>query len=146
MTVSKKLIFVVSAPGGHFSVAEELFLGSNYNYRFILTKSNETVNSRPDCYYVIESNRDFNFFIQLFQAYNLIKEHKPSLVVSTGAGVAISFFLCAKFLKIPTIFIESASRVHSLSLSGKISYYLADRFYIRNKELANSFSKAVQVD
>jgi len=140
------LIFVVSAPGGHFSVAEELFNGSKYNFKFILTIAKGALKTRPDCLYVTESNRDFRFFIQFYQALKLILEYKPSLIVSTGAGVAISFFLCAKLFNIPSVFIETASRVRTLSLSGKISYFLASRFYVRNKHLAQKLNRAIQLE
>jgi len=146
MSKSQNLIFVVAAPGGHFSVAEELFEGSKYNFKFILTSANRASQLRSNCYYVTESNRDLNFFIQLYQAFKLIRAHKPKLIVSTGAGVAITFFLCAKLFKISTVFIESASRVNNLSLSGRISYYLVDRFYVRNTALAKKLKRAIQIE
>lgn len=53
-------------------------------------------------------------------AVRVLREHRPSLVVSTGAGVAVPFFAAARAMGIPTAFIEVYDRVDSPTLTGRL--------------------------
>ena len=137
-------ILIASAPGGHLSVAEELFNESKYNFVYIITSSKKE-NSKNKTEFIIESNRDFKIFLQFYFAFKFIVKYKPKCVISTGAGVAIPFLMIAKFFLIKTIFIESASRVKSLSLAGKLVYFFSDYFFVRSEQLKNKYSKVIYV-
>lgn len=137
------MILVVCAPGGHLTVARELFRDANMDVQFVLTARSKVSQTDNDAYYVVESNRDWRLIIQFFQSFRILLSLKPKAIVSTGAGVAIPFFIWAKLFNIKTVFIESASRTKSLSWSGAIAYRLADRFYVRNKSLSGIYPKAI---
>jgi len=139
------MILIVSAPGGHLTVAQELFedCPDSFEYQFVVSsKKNPAIND-ANFIYIAESNRDWRFFLQLAQSLKIIHKLKPKAIVSTGAGIAIPFFVWAKVLRIRTVFIESASRVNSLSCSGWLAYRVVDRFYIRNKSLASKYPRAI---
>jgi len=140
-----KLILVVSSPGGHLSVAKQLLFNSDFKVQFVV-QAKKNIVKENGFIYVSDSDRDLRIFIQLFQALRIILDLKPAAIVSTGAGVAIPFFLLAKILNIRAIFIESASRTKSLSLSGNIAYRLVDRFYVRNSSLAKAYPKAISFE
>ncbi|MFC5177988.1 PssD/Cps14F family polysaccharide biosynthesis glycosyltransferase [Nocardioides taihuensis] len=53
-------------------------------------------------------------------AVRTLRRHRPSLVVSTGAGVAVPFFVAARAMGIPTAFIEVYDRVDSPTLTGRL--------------------------
>ena len=53
-------------------------------------------------------------------AVRTLREQRPSLVVSTGAGVAVPFFVAARAMGIPTVFIEVYDRVDSPTLTGRL--------------------------
>ena len=62
-------------------------------------------------------------------------------MVSTGAGVALPFFLMAKVLGIRTVFIEVYDRIDSRSLTGRLCRPLSDLFLLqweRQRELYGS--------
>ena len=145
MNKKDKLILVVSSPGGHLSVAKELLFNSDFKVQFVV-QAKKNIVKENGFIYVSDSDRDLRIFIQLFQALRIILDLKPAAIVSTGAGVAIPFFLLAKILNIRAIFIESASRTKSLSLSGNIAYRLVDRFYVRNSSLAKAYPKAISFE
>jgi len=137
-------VLIVSAPGGHLSVAKEIFSDCNFSLRYIITTKNKTKNNDL-ADYIIESNRDFNVIFQLIVAIQKIILYKPKIVVSTGAGVAVPFFVVAKFFCVKTIFIESASRVDSLSLAGRLVYNMSNYFFVRTKYLSEKYKKAIYV-
>ena len=53
-------------------------------------------------------------------AVRVLRRHRPSLVVSTGAGVAVPFFVAARAMRIPTAFIEVYDRVDSPTMTGRL--------------------------
>lgn len=56
-------------------------------------------------------------------------------VVSTGPGLAIIPSLVFKMMGARIVFVETWSRFETSSLTGRVMYRLADRFYFQNKSL-----------
>ena len=79
-----------------------------------------------------------NFFLAL---YVLLKE-KPELVMTTGAGVAVPFLILAHLLGARTVFIESITRVDSLSLSARLVAPFAE-VYVQWPELQKHYPKTL---
>jgi hypothetical protein len=50
----------------------------------------------------------------------MLAGRRPEVVVSTGAGVALPFFVLAWILRIPTVYIEVYDRLDSATLTGKL--------------------------
>lgn len=59
-------------------------------------------------------------------AVRILRTDRPDVVVSTGAGVSLPFFIVARFLRIHTVYIEVFDRVDSATLTGRLSYPLSD--------------------
>jgi UDP-N-acetylglucosamine:LPS N-acetylglucosamine transferase len=53
-------------------------------------------------------------------AVRLLRRERPSLLVSAGAGVAVPFFVGARLLGIPTVFIEVYDRVDTPTMTGRL--------------------------
>jgi beta-1,4-N-acetylglucosaminyltransferase len=87
-------------------------------------------------------------FAMLYTPFVILFRIYPDLVLVNGPGTCIPVclacyiprFLGIKFIKI--IYVESAARVKSLSLTGKILYRLADRFIVQWKDLVQSYPRA----
>lgn len=75
-------------------------------------------------------------------AFRVLRNEKPTAIVSTGAGVAIPFFLLGRLLRIPTVYVESLTRIQKPSLTGRLIYPLATRFLVQWPELAQKYKKA----
>lgn len=75
-------------------------------------------------------------------AWRLLRRQRPDVVLSTGAGLAVPFFLVGKLLRIRLVYVESVTRTESLSLSGRIVYPLADRFFVQWSRVAERFRRA----
>jgi UDP-N-acetylglucosamine:LPS N-acetylglucosamine transferase len=56
---------------------------------------------------------------------------QPDLIVSTGAGVAIPFFVAARILGVPAIYIEVIDRIDTATLTGRICYPLCEVFMVQ---------------
>lgn len=56
---------------------------------------------------------------------------RPDLVVSTGAAVAVPFFVLARLLRIPTVYVEVFDRIDSPTLSGRLCRPIATRFCVQ---------------
>lgn len=61
-----------------------------------------------------------NLVRNLALAIRLLRRERPSIVVSAGAGVAVPFFVLARLLGIPTVFIEVYDRFDSATMTGRL--------------------------
>ncbi len=71
-----------------------------------------------------------NFFL----AVRMVREVRPDAVISTGAAVAVPFFLVARALGIPTVFIEVYDRLDSATLTGRLCRPLATKTCVQFEE------------
>jgi beta-1,4-N-acetylglucosaminyltransferase len=84
-----------------------------------------------------------NLLRNLRLAWKILRKERPAALISTGAAISVSFFVMARFFRIRTIYIESLSRIDTLSLTGKILYFLADDFFVQWPELTKRYNRAV---
>jgi beta-1,4-N-acetylglucosaminyltransferase len=64
-------------------------------------------------------------------AWKLLRRDRPDAILSTGAGLAVPFFLLGKLFGIRLVYVESVTRIETISLSGRLVYRLADRFFVQ---------------
>jgi hypothetical protein len=83
-----------------------------------------------------------NLVRNLHLAFQTIRRVRPTAIVSTGAGVAVPFCYAGRLLGARVIFIESFSRVTGLSLTGRLVYPIAHRFFVQWPELAKQRRRA----
>jgi UDP-N-acetylglucosamine:LPS N-acetylglucosamine transferase len=72
-----------------------------------------------------------NLLLNTVLALRLLRRHQPAMVVSTGAAVAFPFFLLARLMGIPTIYIEVFDRLDSRTLTGRLCRPFATRFFVQ---------------
>lgn len=70
---------------------------------------------------------------------------RPDVVVSTGAGVAFPFFVLARLLGIPTVYIEAYDRVGSARLTGRLCRPVTDLFCVQWPEEQRLYPGAVVI-
>jgi len=64
-------------------------------------------------------------------ARRVIAAERPDVVVSTGAGVALPFFVFARMWGIPTVYLEVYDRVDSRSLTGRLCRPFSTAFCVQ---------------
>jgi beta-1,4-N-acetylglucosaminyltransferase len=75
-------------------------------------------------------------------AWRVLRRRRPDAILSTGAGLAVPFFLVGRLLGIRLVYVESVTRTESLSLSGRIVYPLASSFFVQWPAVAERFRRA----
>jgi beta-1,4-N-acetylglucosaminyltransferase len=132
--------------GGHLT--EMLFLTEAFKDHdiFFITYPDPRVNTLKYKKYLLEYiGTDFQKMSEaLFQTITILRKEKPSLIVSTGSEIAIPAFILAKLMGIKSIYIESWSRVHNKSGTGRILYFIADVFLVQWQDLLKKYGKKAQ--
>lgn len=67
----------------------------------------------------------------LWLAWRVVRRERPALIVSTGAGVALPFFLVGRILRVPTAYLEVFDRIDSRTLTGRLCKPLSDLFLLQ---------------
>jgi len=93
-------------------------------------------------YFIRHSERDWLFLVNLWEAWRIVRKEKPVLILSTGAGPVVPFALIGKMLGLPTIFVETFAHVAKPSMSGRIMYHLAERFFYQWRALERRLPRA----
>lgn len=81
--------------------------------------------------------------VHAVHARRLLRQHKPDLIVSTGAALAVPFFWTAALHGIPTVFIEVMDRVDAPSLTGRLVAPVASRILVQWPEQQRFYPNAV---
>ena len=92
---------------------------------------------------LFRSRSIINFIRNFFLARKILRREKPSMLISTGAGVGVSFLFAAKTQGIRTIYLESLTRITNLSLSGRLVYPFVDLFLVQWEHLTKAYPKAI---
>ena len=72
-----------------------------------------------------------NLVRNLVVAWREVRVRRPETIVSTGAALAVPFFVVGKLLGRRCVYVESLTRIESVSLSGRLVYPLADAFFVQ---------------
>lgn len=81
-----------------------------------------------------------NLASNLVLANRLLRRHKPAMILTTGSGVAAPFIWLARVYGIPTVFVESITRITELSLTARISKPFATKVLVQWPELVGKYS------
>lgn len=139
-----KKICIVSSCGGHLTEVRELRSSyEQYDHFYVLNdQAHLPDDMKGKTSFIRHSERDLLFFINLWEAYKILKMERPAIILSTGAGPVVPFAIIGKlFFGTHVIFVETITRIKSPSMTGRIMYYLADRFFYQWPSLARYFPK-----
>jgi UDP-N-acetylglucosamine:LPS N-acetylglucosamine transferase len=115
-----------------------------YDHFYVLNEVIELPGDMVDrTHFIRHSERDLLFFVNLWEAWHILRRERVSLMISTGAGPAVPFAIVGKLLGCRSIFIETSTQVTRPSLTGRIMYLLADRFFYQWRGLERFFPKGI---
>ena len=145
----KKICFIAST-GGHFEQLMMLKPLMDKNESFIVTEKTgySVITNNRKIYYLRQVNRNERTFIfkmmaNTISSLNIFLREKPDVVISTGALASIPMCLLSKIFKRKVIFIESFAKINSPTLTGKLIYKFADRFYVQWEEMKEFYPNAI---
>lgn len=80
-----------------------------------------------------------NLLRNLALAWRLLRTRRPDMILTTGSGVAVPFFWLGRLLGIPTVFVESITRMHDLSLTARLVKPFATKMLVQWPELVGRY-------
>jgi beta-1,4-N-acetylglucosaminyltransferase len=147
----KKKICLISSTGGHLSQLRQLLpIVKDEDFYFITEKHTSTtaLKEKYNSYYLKQQERkninfSFVFLYNILYSFWILIKERPTLIISTGAGAVLPTCLLGKLLGTKIIFIESFAKIDTPTITGKIIYKFADRFYIQWEDLKKHYPKAI---
>jgi len=86
-----------------------------------------------------------NLLRNLVLAVRAVRRLRPDIVVSTGAGVALPFFVMAFLLRIPTVYVEVFDRIDSPTLTGRLCRPFTTRFCVQWPEQQSLYPGSIVI-
>lgn len=86
-----------------------------------------------------------NLLRNLVLAARVLVSFRPDVVLSTGAGSAVPFFVIARALGIPTVYVEVYDRIDSATLSGRLCRPFASLFCVQWREQLRVYPNAAVI-
>ena len=77
-----------------------------------------------------------NLFRNFADAWRLLSRVRPRALVTTGAALAVPYVFAARARGVRIVYVESATRIDTPSLTGRLLAPVADRVYVQWPELA----------
>ncbi len=136
----KTKLCLVCSHGGHLSEMLQLQDAFADCDTFYFCYDADTTRALPNAYRV--PNKPLNpyaFLLNLVRLIRIFRRERPDAIVSTGAEIAIPAAIVGKAFRIPLIYIECGAQVATPSTTGRLLYYVADRFYVQWPELLPAY-------
>lgn len=137
------LILLVTPSGGHLTEMRNLLpCYKDRPHHFVI---NTPIVQTPDMIgkttIISISQRDWKFFVNLFEAWEIIRRERPKVILTTGGGFSVAFALVGKLFGVPTIYVETVAKVIVPTATGRVMYPLANRFFYQWPYLERFFPK-----
>ena len=150
-------ILVVLGEGGHTTELLNLLnlMGEEYEYNYIVSRQDnlsEKQISLPGKVYRVSRPRGkdtpkvvaaLRTLLATVETIWILIRVRPDAVLSTGPAIAVPAFLLGKLVGARTIFVETGSRVRSLSWTGRILYERADIFFVQWPQMQEKYPNTV---
>lgn len=143
---NKNLILAISSGGGHLAEIIKTIPEKYENQVIYVTCKNghtqKTLRYKPH-YFVVDPHVNyFKYLINFIQSLVVFFKVRPQVIISTGAGIAVSILLIGYFFRRKIIYIESGARIFSPSKTGNFIYRFSDLFIIQYRTLSEYFPQS----
>ena len=144
-----KICFTASS-GGHFEQIMMLRpLMDKYESFIVTEKTNYLVSNNDYKFYYLKQVNRHEFRLIYYMIYNILitmkifLKEKPDIIISTGALATIPMCIVAKLFRKKIVFIESFAKVNSPTLTGKLLYKFADKFFVQWESMKEFYPNAI---
>ena len=144
-----KICFTASS-GGHFEQIMMLRpLMDKYESFIVTEKTNYLVSNNDYKFYYLKQVNRHEFRFIYYMIYNILitmkifLKEKPDIIISTGALATIPMCIVAKIFRKKIVFIESFAKVNSPTLTGKLLYKFADKFFVQWESMKEFYPNAI---
>jgi UDP-N-acetylglucosamine:LPS N-acetylglucosamine transferase len=149
-------VLAVLGDGGHTTEMARLLclLGPDYRYSYMLTTTDRISESKiahpGPIYRVLEplgkhtgERNPLRVLWATLQQIGVLWRVRPRVIVTSGANVAVPICVLGRLAGVKIIFIETGSRVFSLSSTGKLMYRIAHLFFVQWEPLTERYPRAI---
>lgn len=136
MGPERRRIALVCSPGGHLLQLEALKPAyDDFDRIWVTLPGYDVEGVLSDERYVLAhgpTNRSLIKAVRnLRVAWRVVRRERPHAILSTGAALAVPFFLVGRLHGCRLVYVESLTRTDSLSLSARMVYPLTDAFFVQ---------------
>ena len=151
MSAAARPLLIVCSSGGHLLQMFELRDAWSRFERVWVTFDKSDARSLLRKERVVHAysptNRNIpNLLRNLRLAARVLREERPAAILTTGAGVAVPFAWLGRLLGVPTVYVESLTRIDELSLSARMISPVANRLYAQWPELAQASAGRIRFE
>ena len=141
---------IVGSSGGHLThmwILKDIWSKHDRVWvTFDKTDANSLLKGEKKHYCYYPTNRNIpNLIRNTFLALKILIKEKPDVIISSGAAIAIPFFLLGKLFGKKLIYIEVFDRIDKPTISGKFCYRFADKFIVQWEEQLKVYPKAINL-
>lgn len=145
-----KICFAASS-GGHL---EQLMMlkpmMDKYQGVVVTEKTSYQSTKEVPTYHLLQINRREILFlpkmvVNAIKSLRILMREKPDAVICTGVLAMIPLCLLAKMMGKKLVYLESFAKVTSPTLSGKLLYRFADRFYVQWPQMLEIYPNAIYI-
>jgi UDP-N-acetylglucosamine:LPS N-acetylglucosamine transferase len=155
--VKEMKLLVVLGEGGHTTELLNLIdlLGDRYQYHYIVTEqdklSADQIRIEGKIHRLLRPRgKDtslplaaFRTLVAAYQALRVLLRVRPKAILSTGPAIAVPVAILGKLLGARVIFVETGSRIRTVSMTGRIMYRWADLFFVQWPQLTEKLPRAI---
>lgn len=149
MDLSRAKVCVPTSSGGHLTHMRMLMpVLEQAADRFWVTFDKEDANSALQgervyhCFF--PTNRNVrNTVRNTLLAVRVLRRERPDLIVSSGAAVAVPFFLVGRLMGARTVYVEVFDRVGAPTLTGRLVRRFTDLFVVQWPETESVYPGSV---
>jgi len=134
MSTTLPLALLVATPGGHLSQLKVIApCFDSFQRRWVsLDHTSVDVGDDPLVLAHGPTTRSVsNLLRNMVVAWREIRTNRPDIIVSTGAGLAVPFFVLGRLFGIRTVFLEVYDRIDSRTLTGRLVRPFTDAFLVQ---------------
>ncbi|MCU0528422.1 MAG: UDP-N-acetylglucosamine transferase subunit ALG14 [Cyanobium sp. Prado107] len=140
-------VLLVCSSGGHFKGLLQLSPFWEQHQRqwvtFDTPTTRQELSGEPVVWAHSPTNRNLpNLLRNALLAWTLLGRFRPDLVLSTGAGVAVPFLVLGRFRGCRTVFVESITRIETLSLSARLARPFLNHLFVHWPQLQTRYPSA----
>lgn len=151
MDLSRAKVCIPTSSGGHLTHMRMLLpLLDKAADRFWVTFDKEDANTALEgervyhCFF--PTNRNVrNTVRNTLLAARVLREERPDLIVSSGAAIAVPFFLLGKLMGAKTVYVEVFDRVDAPTLTGRLVRRFTDLFVVQWPEMTRVYPGSVDL-
>lgn len=81
----------------------------------------------------------------VIEAWRVLHQARPDILISAGSGAAIGFFLVARWMRIPTFWIETFNMMDKPCVSSRICGRLASEVLLQRPEMLKAHPRGIVI-